>query len=218
MIRCRRRAAVVAASLWLALGAAPGIAQVPAAPGAGGEPMPAVPAVPAQAVPTPVPAREGSVPSVSGPRYVRQVARQLRAVIRDTPVQLVTTRDDLLTLRIPVDYLFALDATQLRTEGPRRLDPLVATLLKSDRTAVVVAGHSDSLGTREFNAAFTLQRATAVAGYLLGKGIPAERVVSRGAGEMERMEKNEDSPAARARNRRIELEIRPFRPLRREAS
>jgi len=149
---------------------------------------------------------------------MRQLVRQLRAVIRDTPVELVTARDDLLKLRIPVEYLFALDATQLRTEGPLRLDPLVAALLKSDRTTVVVAGHADSLGTREFNAAFTLQRATAVADYLQGQGVAAARVNVRGAGEMERVDKKEDSPEARRRNRRIELEVRPSRPSRREAS
>ena len=211
------RAAGLAASLLLALGAVPGITQVQTAPAPQVAPVPALLA--------PGAAGEGSVTSLpkplsaaEAPRYMRQLARQLRAVIRNTPVELVTARDDLLKLRIPVEYLFALDATQLRTEGPLRLDPLVMTLLKSDRTTVGVVGHSDSLATREFNAAFTLQRATAVTDYLQRQGVAAARVGARGAGEMERVEKKDDSPEARRRNRRIELEVRPSRPSRREAS
>ncbi len=108
-------------------------------------------------------------------------------MIDGTPMELVTAQDGTMTLRIPADYLFAVDAAQLRTEAPVRLDPPGAVLAKADRTLRVVAGYTDSLGTR-------------------------------GAGEMELRQRKEDSPAARQRNRRVEIEIRPFRPSRREAS
>jgi OmpA-OmpF porin, OOP family len=149
---------------------------------------------------------------------MRQLARQLRAVIEGTPVELATARGDVLKLRIPADYLFDLDAALLRTEGPVRLDPLVAALRKSDRTELVVVGHTDTLGTREFNAAWSLRRATAVADYLLAQGIAPRRVSTRGAGELELRDKKEDTPEARQRNRRIEIEVRPARPSRHGAS
>jgi len=149
---------------------------------------------------------------------MRQLARQLRAAVQGTPVELAIARGDLLTLRIPADDLFALDATQLSAAGPVRLEPLATTLAAADRTLLVVVGHTDSLGTREFNAAFSLRRATAVAADLQMHGIAPARVSTRGAGELELMDKKEDSPAARQRNRRIEIEVRPFRPSRREAS
>ncbi len=151
-------------------------------------------------------------------RYMRQLAKQLRAVTSGTPVELATGARDVLTLRIAADYLFDLDAAPLRAEGPARLDPLVAVLLESDRAELVVVGHTDTLGTREFNAAWSLRRATAVADYLKAKGIASARVGTRGAGELELLEKREDTPGARARNRRIEIEVRPSRPSRRAAS
>jgi outer membrane protein OmpA-like peptidoglycan-associated protein len=149
---------------------------------------------------------------------MRALAKQLRAVIEGTPVELTTAPRDVLKLRIAAAYLFDLDAAQLRAEGPVRLDPMVAALLKSDRTEVIVVGHTDTLGTREFNAAWSLRRATAVADYLQAKGIAGSRVSMRGAGELELQEKKEETPEARERNRRIEIELRPARPSRREAS
>jgi outer membrane protein OmpA-like peptidoglycan-associated protein len=187
---------------------------------------PPAPASPSSAIATPsapmdpAVALPGTKPlsASEAPRYLRDVARQLRAVIDGTPIELVTKPDGDLILRIPADYLFGLDAAQLRTEGPVRLDPLLAVLAKADRTLLLVVGHTDSLGTREFNAAWSLSRATAVADYLVAKGIAAPRVGTRGAGEMAPRERNEDSPAARQRNRRVEIEVRPFRPSRRAAS
>ncbi len=156
--------------------------------------------------------------NAEAPRYMRQLARQLRAVVKDTPVELARGRGDLLRIRIPADYLFGLDATQLNAAGPVRLDPLVTTLESADRTQLVVVGHTDTLGTKEFNSAFSLRRAAAVAEYLQRQGVAAARVDIRGAGEREPAERKEDSPAARQRNRRIEIEVRPFRPSRRAAS
>lgn len=173
------------------------------------------------AVPPPAPPPEPEPKPLSAaeaPRYMRQLARQLRALVDGTPIELATGHGDVLTLRIPAAYLFGLDAAQLRAEGPVRLDPLVAALVKSDRTGLVVVGHTDTLGTREFNAAWSLRRATAVADYLQANGIAVSRVSVRGAGELELRERREDTPEARERNRRIEIEVRPARPSRRAAS
>jgi outer membrane protein OmpA-like peptidoglycan-associated protein len=171
------------------------------------------------AQPAPQPAPQAKpLSAAETPRYMRQLAKQLRAVIEGTPVELATAARDVVALRVAADYLFDLDAATLRAEAPVRLDPLVAVLLKSGRAEVVVVGHTDTLGTREFNAAWSLRRATAVADYLQAKGIPGARVGVRGAGELELLEKKEDMPDARARNRRIEIEVRPSRPSRRAAS
>jgi len=202
---------VVTLLMWGAWGAAVAVAQAPQAAGPAGAAAPW--ATPDAALPETRP-----LSAAEAPRYMRQLARQLRAVIEGTPVELATARGDVLKLRIAASYLFDLDAAQLRTEGPVRLDPLVAALLKSDRTEVFVIGHTDTLGTREFNAAWSLRRATAVADYLRAQGISPPRVSTRGAGELELLEPKEDTPEARERNRRIEIEVRPARPSRREAS
>ena len=198
---------------WCAGGA---VAQTPAAPAPAGSSAP--PAPPAASSPAAALPETKPLSAAEAPRYMRQLSKQLRALTEGTPVEVATARGDVLKLRIPAAYVFGLDAAQLRAEAPVRLDALVAALVKSDRTDLVVVGHTDTLGTREFNAAWSLRRATAVADYLLAQGIAPTRVSTRGAGELEFREKKEDTPEARERNRRIEIEVRPARPSRRAAS
>jgi outer membrane protein OmpA-like peptidoglycan-associated protein len=104
---------------------------------------------------------------------------------------------------------FAVDGVQLLPALLPQLDLLAAALGEFDRTLVDVVGHSDSLGRREANAAFTLQRAESLRNYLLAHGVVAQRLAARGAGESAPRAPN-DAPAGRQANRRIELVITPL--------
>ena len=152
-----------------------------------------------------------SAPEV--PDYMRHLGRELRVLVRDTPVE-VATRGEALRLTMPAHWLFRPDDVALRPEAAVRLDALALALVAPEglRTQIEVSGHSDSLGPRELNEAFTRRRAEAIAALLVTRGVTSARLATRGAGEKELREKKEDSPAARQRNRRIELEIRPLRP------
>ncbi len=151
--------------------------------------------------------------------YMRHLGRELRVLVRDTPIE-VATRGEALRLTMPAHWLFRTDDVALRPEAAVRLDALALALAAPEglRTQLEVSGHSDSLGPRELNEAFTRQRAEAIATLLAARGVSHARLTTHGAGEKELREKKEDSPAARQRNRRIELEIRPLRPSLREAS
>lgn len=153
------------------------------------------------------------------PDYMRHLGRELRVLVRDTPIE-VATRGEALRLTMPAHWLFRTDDVALRPEAAVRLDALALALAAPEglRTQVEVSGHSDSLGPRELNEAFTRRRAEAIATLLAARGVSHARLTTHGAGEKELREKKEDSPAARQRNRRIELEIRPLRPSPREAS
>ena len=150
---------------------------------------------------------------------MRHLGRELRVLVRDTPIE-VATRGEALRLTMPAHWLFRTDDVALRPEAAVRLDALALALAAPEglRTQIEVSGHSDSLGPRELNEAFTRRRAEAIAALLVARGVTSARLATRGAGEKELREKKEDSPAARQRNRRIELEIRPLRPSLREAS
>jgi outer membrane protein OmpA-like peptidoglycan-associated protein len=185
------------------------------------------PVVPGEPAPASAPAQQAASADAPRPlgageaaRYMRHLARELRVLVRDTPIALETLRDQRLRLGIPANWLFHSDAPTLRADAALRLDALALALASEAgaRTTLEISGHSDSLGTREFNAAFTLRRAEALGAYLAGKGVAGARMQALGLGESRPLEKVEDTPAARQRNRRIEIEIRPLRPSRRAAS
>ena len=69
---------------------------------------------------------------------------------------------------------------------------------------VEVAGHTDSIGTDEYNQGLSLRRAEAVRNYLVDKGIAADRLSIKGYGESQPVADNATADG-RFMNRRVEL-------------
>ena len=120
----------------------------------------------------------------------------------------VTRRGDELTLSMPGGLAFASDSAELNTGFVSVLDTVAALLKKYDKTVIEVAGHTDSVGTREYNQALSERRAAAVATYLERHGVLKSRVTTVGAGETRPVASNA-SAEGRARNRRVELTLAP---------
>ena len=71
---------------------------------------------------------------------------------------------------------FDFDKYSVRADARATLDKQAAWLKKFPNVAVVVEGHADERGTREYNLALGERRASAVKDYLVAQGIPASRV------------------------------------------
>ncbi len=82
----------------------------------------------------------------------------------------------------------------------------VARLVKEPRqSALVIAGHTDNVGSADFNQALSEKRAAAVREALVSQfGVPADRLTTKGFGFTHPLESN-DTVEGRARNRRVEL-------------
>jgi OOP family OmpA-OmpF porin len=88
----------------------------------------------------------------------------------------------------------------------RTLDE-VAALLKAYPTARIrVEGHTDAVGTPSTNESLTQAQAEAVKGYLVQRGVAADRIDAAGLGERQPRASN-DTPEGRDRNRRIEIVV-----------
>ena len=66
---------------------------------------------------------------------------------------------------------------------------------------------ADSIGQRPDNRELSLRRAAAVIDYLVGAGVPREKLDAVGFGEEKPLAPN-DSESNRAKNRRIEFSVR----------
>jgi OOP family OmpA-OmpF porin len=86
------------------------------------------------------------------------------------------------------------------------LDEAVATLKQEGAIAVVAEGHTDAVGSDEYNQALSLRRANAVRDYLVAGGIDAARIQVEGYGESRPVASN-DTDDGRAQNRRTELRV-----------
>ena len=71
---------------------------------------------------------------------------------------------------------FALDSSTLNGEGQATLDRQANWLKQYSNVNVVIEGHADERGTREYNIALGERRATAAKNYLVNSGVSAARV------------------------------------------
>lgn len=96
---------------------------------------------------------------------------------------------------------FAFDSSALSAEAQVALDTQVAWLKKHDDVNVIVQGHCDDRGTREYNLALGERRANAVKQYLVSQGIEESRISTISYGK-ERPAVLGNNEAAWAQNRR----------------
>lgn len=96
---------------------------------------------------------------------------------------------------------FAFDSFALEGNAQTTLDQQASLLLKNAAVAVIVEGHCDDRGTREYNLALGERRATAVKDYLVAFGINPGRIRTISYGK-ERPAVLGASEAAWAKNRR----------------
>lgn len=105
-----------------------------------------------------------------------------------------------------LDLPFETGSAVLKPGASVRLDQVVTALRQYPNEQVTVRGFTDSVGSETTNQRLSQQRAEAVRAYLVSRGIAADRVVAQGLGESLPIATN-DTPAGRARNRRVEIQV-----------
>ena len=71
---------------------------------------------------------------------------------------------------------FAINESRLSPEGIALLDEQADWLLENSRVTILIEGHTDEQGTREYNLALGARRAASVQNYLVSRGIPFNRM------------------------------------------
>ncbi|KQV45430.1 MULTISPECIES: outer membrane protein OmpA [unclassified Duganella] len=104
------------------------------------------------------------------------------------------------------DAFFDYDKAVLKPEAKEKLDDLVSKLSGINLEVIIGVGHTDSMGTDQYNDKLSLRRADAVKAYLQSKGVEANRVYSEGKGEKQPVADNKTAEG-RAQNRRVEIEV-----------
>ena len=104
---------------------------------------------------------------------------------------------------------FLLDSDELTPESQRLVGDVIADIAKRPVPEVVVIGHTDTIGTEEYNDRLSQQRAGAVRERLIarGIGIPPSSIFATGRGKRELLVPTGDQ-VAEPKNRRVEILVR----------
>ncbi len=117
-------------------------------------------------------------------------------------------RDDTLKLTVDSEVSFDFGKADIKPTFRPSLDKLGALLMKYDRTVVHVVGHTDSIGSDQFNQRLSEERAMRAGDYLAAYGVPRDRLRTEGRGETE-PRANNATEAGRQLNRRVEIFVKP---------
>lgn len=120
-----------------------------------------------------------------------------------------TLRGDTTVIELPKFMnlvLFDFNKSDLRPEAAPVIAAVSDLMKAHPRLKVEVRGHTDSVGTEEYNQVLSDKRAAAVLSALVAAGVPVDRLRSRGFGESTPVDDNGTEPG-RARNRRTEFVI-----------
>ncbi len=105
---------------------------------------------------------------------------------------------------------FDFGSTSLSNEFISDLDRLANYLLNNPEIHIEIQGHTDDVGSSEFNYELSVSRAKSVSDYLLTKKIDLDRMTIRGFGET--MPKTQDSTKSKLSiNRRVEIMVKSVR-------
>ena len=101
---------------------------------------------------------------------------------------------------------FGFDSAKVSEGSKAILEVAVTTLKNNPKMKVEIEGHTDSIGTAEYNLGLSQRRADAVQDHLIVEGIGAERLQAVGKGEADPLVSNE-LKEGRAKNRRVEFVV-----------
>ena len=113
----------------------------------------------------------------------------------DTPAGLVVNM---------ADVLFATGKSDLRAPAREALAKLSGIVLNYPTLQLTIEGHTDSVGSAEYNQALSEKRADAVRDYLVSQGVEASKLSAQGLGKYHPVADN-STPTGRQKNRRVEI-------------
>ncbi len=131
--------------------------------------------------------------------------QQLRAMLLAQFNRILQTRDTERGLVVTMaDILFDFGKYDLRPAAREALAKLSGIVLAHPGLKLAVEGHTDNVGSEEFNQTLSEKRAEAVRAYLTQQGLEPDIISAMGFGKTRPVAAN-DTPAGRQQNRRVEL-------------
>jgi len=144
----------------------------------------------------------GTIGAVIG----HQMDQQAKELQQNIPGAVVARVGEGITVTFASGLLYDFDSDVIRAEAASNLRNLAASLSKYPNTDLLIVGHTDAVGTSEYNQTLSQRLAVAAGNYLTAQGVNSGRLQAVGRGETEPIAVN-DTERGRQLNRRVEVAI-----------
>lgn len=132
---------------------------------------------------------------------------QMRARLLAQLNQVLQTRDTARGLIVSMpDVLFDFNKYTLKPEARERLAKISGIVLAYPDLKLEIEGHTDAIGSDDYNQTLSEKRADGVRGYLISSGVVPDHVSAVGLGKSNPVADN-STAEGRKRNRRVEMVV-----------
>lgn len=135
-----------------------------------------------------------------------QMDQQAKSLKLEIPGATIERVGEGMVVTFASGLLYDFDSDAIRPEAATNLRNLAASLNHYPNTELLIVGHTDALGSTQYNQDLSARRATSASWYLSQQSVGATRMHASGRGELEPLASNE-TEAGRQINRRIEVAI-----------
>jgi outer membrane protein OmpA-like peptidoglycan-associated protein len=107
------------------------------------------------------------------------------------------------------DILFSTGSSVLSAKSKKTLDVLAKFLNANSDVKAYLGGHADNTGTEERNTNISLERSQKASDYLVGKGVSADRISTKGYSSTNPADDN-STEKGRSKNRRVDVSLKRY--------
>jgi len=141
-------------------------------------------------------------------RMMDNQERDMREALAASEAAAISREGNLLEVTFKGDVTFDFNSTVVRPGLYSEVTRVAGVLKQYPETLIRVEGHTDSVGTEEYNMDLSIRRALSVKTLLVREGVADYRMETVGWGETRPVATNETA-VGRQMNRRVEIKIAP---------
>ena len=138
----------------------------------------------------------------------KDLEKALAAEVNSGAITIAKKDKDALMVTMTAHTSFDSNSSEIKPGFHSTLDKIADVLVRYGKTYLVIIGHTDNVGTSEYNQALSERRAGAVREYLQNQGVVPQRLEALGKGETEPRAANTNEEG-RSLNRRVEILVEP---------
>ncbi len=147
-----------------------------------------------------------AVGGAAGAIIGHQMDQQAKEIKQNIPGAVVERVGEGIQVTFESGLLFDYNSDRIKPTAAENLRNLARSLNNYPNTDLVIVGHTDDIGSDQFNQDLSQRRARAAASYLASLGVNSARLRTYGRGESEPVAANTND-AGRQQNRRVEVAI-----------
>ena len=138
----------------------------------------------------------------------RDLEKNLSQEIQSGEARVEKLPNDVVRITMTSHTAFDTDSVSIKPAFHSTLDKLADVVVRYGKTSLTVVGHTDNVGSDQYNQKLSERRAVSVAQYFESRHVSPLRLATLGKGEGEPVASN-NTESGRSANRRVEIYVEP---------